>query len=159
MKAKQVNEWETEPNRTQFEHAGFTCITRRADRLLHWCGYVGVPPGHPWHGKSWNDDLPVSVHGGITYGEKCDGDPVGGVCHVAADGTPDDVWWLGFDCAHSGDYSPGIRAGALHSRDPFASFYMGDDGQGDVYRNLAYVQAECRSLAEQAARARPSEGG
>lgn len=47
-------------------------------------GYVQIPEGHPWHGKSY-DDIDVDVHGGLTYG-----------CGE----------WIGFDCMHCGDYWP-----------------------------------------------------
>lgn len=30
-------------------------------------GYVVIPESHPYHGKSY-DDIPVEVHGGLTYG-------------------------------------------------------------------------------------------
>jgi hypothetical protein len=144
--------WTTEPNRVAFEHAGFPCIIKRGP-IRAWCGYVGVPPGHPWHGKNdssiygdYTEDYdriepawPVpSVHGGVTYGEACDGDPLGGVCHVAKDGEPDDVWWIGFDCAHAFDYVPGASA-RVNYRD-----------ERDVYRDQAYVTRETQSLAEQA---------
>lgn len=38
------------------------------------CGYVRVPKGHPWHGLDL-EDVPASVHGGITFAEpdlECD---------------------------------------------------------------------------------------
>ena len=30
------------------------------------CGYLGVPPSHPWWGK-WYGDIDCEVHGGLTY--------------------------------------------------------------------------------------------
>ena len=54
-------------------------------------GYVGVPPGHPWFGKGYND-IDCSVHGGLTYGE-----------HKAPTFEPDGYYWVGFDCHHRGD--------------------------------------------------------
>jgi hypothetical protein len=55
------------------------------------CGYIGLPPEHPWHGKNYME-LEVDIHGGLTYSNKSVGkDP--------ADG----YWWIGFDTAHSGD--------------------------------------------------------
>jgi hypothetical protein len=55
------------------------------------CGYIGVPPEHPWYGKSYNE-LEVSIHGGLTYSENSVGKE-----------APDGYWWLGFDTAHLGD--------------------------------------------------------
>lgn len=49
-------------------------------------GYVDLPKDHPMWGKHY-DDIPVEVHGGLTYSEK----------------TPDGMWRVGFDTAHLGD--------------------------------------------------------
>lgn len=130
----------------------------------HLCGYVGIPAGHAWFGKNYNETvkvpqsvverpldvdkvgainifcasaggnnpaeglidmvLAVDVHGGLTYSsETAPGSDIKG------------RWWLGFDCAHSGDIAP--KYGSL--------------GRGDVYRDIAYVEAECRALAAQLA--------
>lgn len=74
--------------------AGTPCVVKRN---YAWCGYVAVPPGHPWHGKGYDDiQNEVDVHGGLTYARACSG----AVCHVPAPGEPDDVWWIGFDLGH-----------------------------------------------------------
>lgn len=57
------------------------------------CGYVGVPPEHPWYGKNY-DDINASVHGGLTWSDD----------HVGKD-PADGYWWVGFDTAHYGDNS------------------------------------------------------
>ena len=96
------------------------------------CGYVAVPPGHPAHGKDY-DDVGVTVHGGLTYARPCQ--EGGEVCHVPRPGYPDDVWWLGFDCSHYCDYCPGMdRHGETDQR---------------RYKTIAYVQTECAELAQQ----------
>lgn len=46
-----------------------------------WNGYVRLPDGHPWMGLG-EDDIPVDVHGGLTY----------------KNGP-----WIGFDTVHAGD--------------------------------------------------------
>lgn len=119
--------WDEEPDRVEWrdEATGLPCLALRHERLGHWCGYVAVPPGHPAHGRGY-DDVPAEVHGGLTYAEKCHGQ----VCHKPAPGEPEDAWWLGFDCAHGWDLSPGLYRSAL-------------------YRDLPYVQAECAALARQ----------
>jgi hypothetical protein len=53
------------------------------------CGYVGVPPGHPWHGLG---EPNVQIHGGITWSDS----------HLPGE-PPDGNWWIGFDTAHGGD--------------------------------------------------------
>lgn len=135
--------WQSEPDHVAFEHLGFPCIIHRVtEGHGGLCGYVAVPPGHPWHGRDlsmeWGDAAPsIKVHGGITYSEKCRGE----ICHVPRPGESDDVWWLGFDCAHAGDLSPAI-----------SWRFAGTDLEvtDDEYRTIEYVTAECRSLAEQA---------
>ena len=40
------------------------------DGLGTHCGYLAVPPGHPWYGRpSLSDCGDVSAHGGISYTE------------------------------------------------------------------------------------------
>lgn len=131
--------WMDEPDRLEFEHEGFPCIVQRVQGG-HLCGYVAVPPGHPWHGVDLSNypegiEHP-EVHGGITYAEKC----VGNICHVPKPGESDDVWWLGFDHAHAGDRSP---------RD-FTEFPGSWLNQTDTYKTIDYVKTGCESLARQA---------
>lgn len=145
--------WDGEPDRIEFRTAvGYHAIVLRQPSMGHLCGYVAVPPGHPYHGKSYDSgprgdydaDEPdysshdetasLDVHGGITYGGKCHGP----VCHVPAPGEPADVWWLGFDAAHGFDES--TRRLALGS--------LGN-WRGSSYKTIGYMRAECERLAEQ----------
>lgn len=98
--------WSSEPDRVEWRAHGLACLIVRNDSGAL-CGYVGVPPGHPWHGRDYCDDEldGVEVHGGLTYASPCSGP----ICHVARAGEPADVWWLGFDCIHAGDYAPGLH--------------------------------------------------
>ncbi|MBO0887470.1 hypothetical protein J2P12_00055 [Candidatus Bathyarchaeota archaeon] len=79
---------------------GFACAVVMGREAGSRCGYVRVPPSHPAHGKNY-DDVDVSVHGGLTFAEL---EP----CVEHEDGQG---WWLGFDCAHSGDamYDPSVK--------------------------------------------------
>jgi hypothetical protein len=120
-------EWDNEPDRKDFIHTGYSCFILR-NGSGNWCGYVGIPSTHPSFGKDY-DDVPVNVHGGLTYANKC-GPPI---CHIPEPGMPDDVWWLGFDTAHSGDASPLTLLNFKHG----------------VYRNMEYTINETKQLAEQ----------
>lgn len=137
--------WLDEPDRAEWVHQGMACLLER-NRLGAWCGYVGLPPAHPWHGlgrdavRALAPDL--SVHGGLTYGRAC-ADPI---CHVPASGESENLWWLGFDCGHDGDIVPGIsqflaRHRAAHNLVPT---------EPDVYRDFDYAKRETEALAEQA---------
>jgi hypothetical protein len=101
----------------------------------------------------------LDVHGGITFAdfcsepteeqwikdgrdklfsEWCDEQNAHRICHVPLPGRPAKVWWFGFDCCHSGDFSPGTR------RFPDLNSW-----RSDVYRNRAYVEEEVTKLARQ----------
>jgi hypothetical protein len=69
------------------------------------------------------------------------------ICHVPAEGRPERVWWFGFDCAHHGDFSPGLA-----SRLSMGRTY-------ETYKMLDYVRDNCAALARQlAALTNTSEG-
>jgi hypothetical protein len=125
-------EWDSEPDRVDFVHAGYACFLLRGP-VGSWCGYVGVPNTHPAYGVEYNNyDHPVSnldVHGGLTYSDKCGG----AICHVPEPGMPDDVWWFGFDTAHHMDITP---------------MEFGFMGHG-TYKNVEYVTNEVQHLADQ----------
>ena len=135
--------WQSEPDKKQWRdpETGLACLVVRGPSGAL-CGYVGVEPGHPLHGKDY-DGADMEVHGGLTFADSCGhgDDPSEGICHIPGAGEPDDVWWFGFDCGHYGDLSPAYAA--LPS--PFL--------RGGVYRDLAYVESEVQSLARQLARA------
>lgn len=129
--------WQSEPDRIDFRHAGLACFVQR-NHMGVLCGYVGVPEGHPAHGKSY-DDVDVDVHGGLTYARECHGS----VCHVPEPGEPDRVWWFGFDCGHAWDLMPCGSSPELLSK--------GIDIRFGTYRDLAFARAEVERLAEQLA--------
>lgn len=125
--------WDAELDRYEWRSPeGLVCLIVRTP-MGHLCGYVGVPPGHPYHGVGY-DDLDIEVHGGLTYAGACKGK----ICHVPRDGEPE-VWWLGFDCAHCFDLSPGL----------VASVELAWEADGCEYRDKAYVEAEVNRLAAQ----------
>lgn len=154
--------WMAEPDREIWidEATGYDCLVRRHEDSGHLCGYVAVPKSHIMSGVAWSvylDDAEteeellelfrkkkaldgLDVHGGITYGNECSGDPVLGVCHVPRDGGEDEVWWLGFDMAHYND----LRPETLH----YEALRLGYEPHG-VYRTFDYVKAECVRFAAQ----------
>lgn len=147
--------WDNEPDRIEWKtEAGLVGLMVRP-RHGAWCGYVALPPGHPDHGRNYNEveSEGVEAHGGLTYAEAC----TGVVCHVPAPGEPDNVWWIGFDCVHSGDLAPGHARSENYLRTMFEGFPIGRRSQGE-YRDEAYARAEVEKLAAQlAARGMPSE--
>lgn len=114
------------------EHAGYQWVVVH-NTMGYRCGYIRVPLGHPWHGKDYND-IEAEVHGGLTFGEP--DEPCGK--------QGDDAYWFGFDCAHCFDApDPSLPGGrALLRTIP-----------DSIVRDQQYVEAECRDLCQQAARA------
>lgn len=129
-----VGPWDNEPDDIEWRSHGLPCLIKRVPLSGHLCGYVAVPPGHPAHEADY-DDVDVLVHGGLTYGRKCQGR----VCHVPEPGEPADVYWLGFDCAHAWDMRPSHPTPEWHDADW-------------TYKTVEFVTAECESLAEQLAK-------
>lgn len=104
--------WTDEPDKIQWIDpvTGLDCLMVRSMMSGAWCGYVGVPPGHPLYGEHDEAEEHLYPHGGITFGNVCEpGEPEFGVCHVASAGAVEKPYWVGFDCAHAGDYSPAME--------------------------------------------------
>lgn len=132
------------------EHLGFEWIVTQ-NRTGYRCGYVRVPAGHPWHGKDLDELGDVECHRGATFAEPdrpCD------------KGGDDDAYWIGFDCAHAGDLQdPSLVTPAQRDVSTnvskevaayFASHGLSVPEETGVVRTQEYVEAECRSICEQA---------
>ena len=128
------------------EHLGFQWVVVN-NGMGYRCGYVRVPLGHPWHGKSYWD-LNVDVHGDLSFSEPdqpCD--------------TPgaDTDWWIGFDCAHAFDAPDPELARSRSDSGPSLSLLnkLLTDSDSERYevRTQVYVENECRSLCQQASSA------
>lgn len=133
--------WLNEPDKKQWQdvETGLPCLAVR-NRSGAWCGYVGVPQTHPWHGYDDRHELivdTINVHGGLTFSSACahGEDESQGICHRPDPGEPDNVWWFGFDCAHWNDLSPAYQQAGLP-----------DCAQ---YRTLLYVERQVSKLARQ----------
>lgn len=103
---------------------GYRCrIIRPFDRS-HLCGYVKLPGNYT---REWinYDEIPVEVHGGVTF--------FGPLSEI------EDEIWVGFDCDHLHDLNP--RDVLVYD---FGSFLP-----DDVYRDKEYVKNECKELARQ----------
>lgn len=83
-------EWIEELDYIGFVYNDYFCDIHR-NTLGVLVGYVFLDSNHPWHGKPY-DEIEANVHGNLTYGEK----------------YSDSMYIIGFDCAHFGDYVPGL---------------------------------------------------
>lgn len=135
--------WQQEEDCVEWrdEATGLPCLILRGPSGAL-CGYVGVGASHILHGVNYDADkaamASLYVHGGVTYTNRCSG----AICHVPRAGESDNVWWIGFDCAHCDDLSPKPRYPGDKSLEEFAAF-------GCVYRDMFYVKQEVTDLAGQ----------
>lgn len=142
--------WTNEPDRVEWRFNGMPCLIVRSAVTGAWCGYAGVAKGHPVYGVPWGDLPPLSVHRGVNFADHC----YGPVCHVPAPGETEDVYWIGFDCAHCLDAVPmtGVIDSLLGSRrKQVRRTFL----KGETYRDVAYVRAAVERLAAQLAEMKP----
>jgi len=121
--SKTERPWEYEPDLYEWTYRGVDCIARRNMQTGSWCGYVDVP-----YGTLVDEfiDQAIEVHGGITYNE-----------YIA----DKDAQRIGFDCTHAGDKMPKM----FNAETAMAKKLVEDE----VYRDLAFVIAECESMVDQ----------
>ncbi len=146
-------EWDNEPDKVQWqdEKTGLPCLAVRNPKFGNWCGYVGVVPGHPLYGKHYREAEELNVHGGLTFADKCcpAATEATGICHVPGPGESNEVWWIGFDCAHGWDYMPGFMSlmkSIPSGLDELTGLFL---ERNATYRTLKYVQEQCLELAAQ----------
>jgi hypothetical protein len=139
--------WDDEPlDKRQWADpsTGLPCLAVRGP-LGAWCGYVGVPEGHPMFGMDYDKvdgEFGIEVHGGLTFEGFCQPEVENrGICHVVEPGEDDRVWWLGFDTGHAHDLVPSTARYA--------------DFPDMTYRTLDYVVEQVADLARQIKNVRP----
>ena len=109
--------WTEEPDFDAWSDRNYICAIRR-NSLGSLCGYVALPLDHPLVIRQFPVQVTASinsldVHGGVTFNEKIDG-----------------FYWIGFDCAHLGDYVPALD-------------------YGGSYRDFDYVKSQISSVVDQ----------
>ncbi|SRR5712692_3880323 len=151
-----------------FKHEGLICCIQRMAWGGNLNGYVAIPEGHPLFGKTYDSfvhvadkdevafngnwiglmlaacspeteagllrlDMVLNVHGGLTFSKDH-------LCGIE-DGLLGNLWWFGFDTAHSGDIRP-IQT-EIDRKYP---------NLGNQYRDFEYVIEQTKLLAEQLAK-------
>lgn len=137
--------WQEEPDREEWRHepTRLPCMIIRDPESGVLCGYVGVPPIHPLHGRS-GTDKGLEAHCGVTYSNKS----IGEIRVTSATDGAGDLWWFGFDCGHADDLQPSSRMDDLllfsllreQARIPRAM---------KTYRDIHYVRRQVNHLAAQ----------
>jgi hypothetical protein len=147
--------WDDEPDEIHWRHApsGYPLLMWR-NFSGAWCGYVGVPAGHPLHGLGYdNADLCASLpaHGGLTFAGQFDPR----LPSPRRDPAEAGHWWLGFDCSHGFDVMPALEALSTAISPDLAAARARLKRQAgragfwtERYMNVTRVRLEVEELAE-----------
>lgn len=173
--------WPDGPWKTECDNAawdlpnGLHALIRR-NPLGAWCGYVGVPPTHPWYGRNYTTKAQASkemLERNVDTNELCvvtlliasmRGDKMeeglalnlairvhGGLTfadHIQSKHQGKDGWWyFGFDCAHSNDYVPGMAQYPNSEITQMFKALLGN--RTEVYRTEEFVRSEVAHLSEE----------
>jgi len=138
--SKTTHPWEYEPDLYEWTYRGVECIARRNMQTGSWCGYVDLPR-EVWEKfyllklnlTNTLEEI-INVHGGVTYAENS---------------LDKDAFRVGFDCTHVGDKMPKM----FNAETAMAKKLVEDE----VYRDLAFVIAECESMVDQILRVTQQE--
>lgn len=146
--------WQDEPDELSWSFGDVPCRIVRHPHSGVLNGYVSVPASHPWHGQDF-DEIEADCHGGLTFSgtfgnrsEFVDEDSrvLAARTYASRATTDRGLWWVGFDCAHAWDWTPGFDA-LYRERNiepmPFA-------GERSSYKTIEYVKSEVENLARQA---------
>jgi hypothetical protein len=129
--------WEDEEDLYEYVEYGIHCMIVRHPHMGALCGYIGIPKGHPWYLKGY-DDIDARVHGGLTFS---------GESIREYSKFPTNAWWIGFDCAHAGDLMPKVEELMAIQ----LIFPNGEFGNPDgVYKDVKFVKDEISKLVQQA---------
>ena len=112
---------ESEGDKKEFYYRGFLCLILRNGSLGNLCGYVGIPKIMTSLYEVEYDNIRIPCHGGLTFSGDMKEYP--------------NTWFIGFDCAHSGDLC----------------YYMLDYynfSNNDIYRDMSYVESELREMVD-----------
>lgn len=150
LEAFGYGEWVEEPDEVYFIHKGIECRILRVVQLEehetcywfggHLCGYIKIPEDHQFYNKDY-DDIPLNAYCGLTYSQ-----------------MEKDGYWVGFDCMHAFDIIPSIAR--KRKFDPLwieltkemnavKSKMRIKDSCATTYKNINFVEMQCRALADQ----------
>lgn len=124
------------------QKTGFRCCIRRHPRYGTLNGYVGLPPGHFGYGQDPNEAgnkfwWDYSVHWGLNFGGYVN-NPEHPEPQRMWPGSKfpeeNNLWWVGFDCNHSGDAVPSSVDHIVGCND---------------YKDIGFVRRQIEGLLEQ----------
>ena len=124
---------------TRFKYRGYPCVVILQTQG-HRCGYVGLTSTSSFYEREYID-IDVRCHGGLTYARP-----------YLYEQDDNDMWWIGFDCAHYGDgedYET-LKEYAANDEETLLSVCQREAWHSSgVVRSQAYVEKECMEIVDQ----------
>lgn len=107
-----------EGNRKDFTYCNYQCLILRNRPLENLCGYIALPPEHHLFGQHYDTiesiyDYELPAHGGLTFS-----------------GEFENQYWIGFDCAHAGDWIPNSPI----------------NDEDDTYKDMDFVEKNIKEI-------------
>lgn len=123
----------------------------RHPSLYHYCGYLLLPLGHPFHGINYND-IDIHCHGDLTYSGYILNPitvtsllPFNVSVRLKKLLEPySDYWAIGFDAAHFRDLSPGLIM--IDKRMSTTGMNQNLLLDGKTYKNFNYMLAQINEI-------------
>lgn len=144
MKIDAVQPWSNEPDFKEIIYKEFDCYIKRGP-LGTLCGYVFIPTDHPILKKNEEDDdydnIPLKVHGGLTYGN-----------YVTHKESGKKGYVVGFDCGHYGDLIPDIEKLEKDTRNYLEAYTIMFEKKEEIaptYKDINFVTKEIESMVDQ----------
>lgn len=133
----------------RFEYNGHPCVVIFRSLGLSCgfrCGYVGLHKDDPFYGIHHNSIDNIDCHGGLTYSK-----------NSLFEQDDADIWWIGFDCGHSGDAYDYESIEKYFSDDSeimtFMQVHKKIDSEypisSDTIKDLNYCIEQCKSIVDQ----------
>ena len=101
----------------------------------HPCAYVAVDPKHPYYAMDYDDmyskDIYLECHGGVTYTE---------FDKYTRTWAAQDLWWIGWDYAHAGDYDAEQDRGTGFVKKEFSHKWTLKEIKKDVLKMIAQLE-------------------
>lgn len=123
-----------------FEYKDYHCVIMRHSKYLTYCGYVGIEKNHkfyiPKRMYTHLIDDKCDVHGGITYKQYPNT-----FCYPF---FRDDLFYVGFDCNHSGDICLRDLVEYPERRNHYKEVF-----HDYTFKTRTYVVAHIKSLVNQ----------
>lgn len=104
------------------------------------CGYVRIPDKHLLQKIEDYDDMNINCHGGLTFCKRVEED------EIESNTKFTKGYWIGWDYAHSGDFSPVL--GAMLNKTEKARTELLETGKEKMWQPDD-VEKECKNVINQ----------